>query len=85
MGLVDPLVPQDQVRQAAMEMATDISKAGRPGVQPTRETLNLDLIQAFRATPEREMFEQTALRQTKDYKQGVTASFGRRNPAFTAT
>src|SRR5918993_3545431 len=85
MGLADRLVPQDQVRQAAQEMAAEIAKAGPLGVQAARETLNNDLIPAFRAATEREMFEQSILRETNDFKEGVRAGFDRREPVFTGT
>ena len=84
-GLADRLVPQDQVRQVAKEMAEEIAKAGPLGVQAARETLNLGLIPAFRAATEREMFQQQVLRESNDYKEGVKAGFDRREPAFTAT
>src|SRR5690349_349210 len=84
-GLADRLVPQENVRQAAQEMASEIARAGPLGVQAARETLNLDLIPAFRAATEREMFQQQALRETNDFKEGVKAGFDRREPAFTAT
>jgi enoyl-CoA hydratase/carnithine racemase len=85
MGLADRLVAQDQVRQAAQEMAAEIAKAGPLGVQAARETLNLDLVPAFRAATEREMFQQQVLRETNDFKEGVKAGFDRREPVFTAT
>jgi enoyl-CoA hydratase/carnithine racemase len=85
MGLADRLVPQDQVRQAAQEMAAEIAKAGPLGVQAARETLNLELIPAFRAATEREMFQQNVLRETNDFKEGVRAGFDRREPEFTGT
>ena len=85
MGLADRLAPQDQVRQVAQEMAADIARAGPLGVQAARDTLNLDLIPAFRAATEREMFEQSVLRETNDFKEGVKAGFDRREPMFTGT
>jgi hypothetical protein len=54
-------------------------------VQSTRETLNAELIAAFRAATERESFEQNWLRETNDYKEGVDASTSRRDPVFTGT
>jgi enoyl-CoA hydratase/carnithine racemase len=84
-GLADRLVPQDQVRHAAQEMAAEIAKAGPLGVQAARETLNLDLASAFRAATEREMFQQQVLRETNDFKEGVKAGFDRREPVFTGT
>lgn len=85
MGLADRLVPQDQVRKAAQEMAAEMAKAGPLGVQSARDTLNLELIPAFRAATEREMFQQTVLRETNDFKEGVKAGFDRREPSFTGT
>ena len=85
MGLADRLVPQAEVRKAAQEMAAEMAKAGPLGVQSARDTLNLELIPAFRAATEREMFQQTVLRETNDFKEGVKAGFDRREPVFSAT
>jgi enoyl-CoA hydratase/carnithine racemase len=85
MGLADRLVEQDKVRQAAEEMAAEFAKCAPLAVQATLETLNLDLIPAFRAATEREMFQQQILRETNDFKEGVKAGFDRRDPIFTGT
>lgn len=85
MGLADRLVAQDQVRQVAREMAAELAKSGPLAVQAARETLNLDLVPAFRAATEREMFQQQVLRETNDFKEGVKAGFDRREPVFTGT
>jgi enoyl-CoA hydratase/carnithine racemase len=85
MGLADRLVAQDQVRQAAQEMAAELAKSGPLAVQAARETLNADLFNAFRAATEREAFQQNMLRETNDFKEGVKAGFDRREPVFTGT
>lgn len=85
MGLVDRLVAQDQVRQAALEMAVTLAKIPPLAMQSTRQTLNLDLVSEFRAATEREAFEQQILRETNDFKEGVKAGFDRREPVFTGT
>jgi enoyl-CoA hydratase/carnithine racemase len=84
-GLADRLVPQEQVRSVAIEMARQLAKAAPLSVQATREALNAELILAFRAATERESFEQNWLRETNDYKEGVEAAAARRDPAFTGT
>ena len=84
-GLADRLVAQDEVRQAAQAMAAELAKSSPLGVQAARQTLNLDLVPAFRAATEREMFEQSILRETNDFKEGVKAGFDRREPVFTGT
>ncbi len=85
MGLADRLVPQDEVRRAAVEMAGELAKSSPLGVRAARDTLNLELIPAFRAATEREMFEQSILRETNDFQEGVRAGFDRREPVFTGT
>ena len=57
--------------RSRIEMAREIAKAAPLSVQATRETLNADLVAAFRAATERESFEQNWLRETNDYKEGV--------------
>ncbi len=85
MGLADRLVEQQNVRAAAHEMAAEIARAAPLSVQATREMLNIEYIAAFRAATERESFEQNWLRETSDYREGVQASFDRRDPVFTGT
>jgi enoyl-CoA hydratase/carnithine racemase len=84
-GLADRLVEQDQVRAVAIEMAMDIARAAPLSVQTTRETLNLEFINEFRAATERESFVQNWLRETNDYREGVLASSERRDPVFTGS
>ena len=84
-GLADRLVEQDQVRVVAIEMARELAQAAPLALQAARETLNLELVAAFRAATEREAFEQNWLRETNDYKEGVEASAARRPPAFMGT
>lgn len=85
LGLADRLVPQGEVRQVAQEMAAELAKAAPLAVQAARQTLNMDLVPAFRAATEREAFMQQMLRETNDFKEGVKAGFDRREPVFTGT
>jgi len=84
-GLVDRLVAQDEVRKVAQEMAAELASSSPLGLQAARETLSLEVVPAFRAATEREMFEQSILRETNDFKEGVKAGFDRREPVFTGT
>ncbi len=85
MGLADRLVAQDDVRKVATEMATELANSAPLAVQAARETLNAGHFEAFRAATEREAFQQTMLRETNDFKEGVKAGFDRRAPMFTGT
>jgi enoyl-CoA hydratase/carnithine racemase len=84
MGLADVLVPQDRVRTAAMEMATEIAANSPLGLVSTRATIRAGLAERVRAATEHELKEQSRLRKTDDFKEGVKATAERRLPNFSA-
>jgi enoyl-CoA hydratase/carnithine racemase len=83
MGLADVLVPQDQVRTAAVKLAAEIAENSPLGVVATRATLRKGLADRVRKATEHELVEQTRLRSTEDFKEGVKAVSERRVPNFT--
>jgi enoyl-CoA hydratase/carnithine racemase len=83
MGLADVLVPQDQVRTAALSLAAEIAENSPLGVIATRATLRGNLADRVLAATERELAEQTRLRKTGDFKEGVKAMAERRLPNFS--
>jgi len=83
MGLADVLVRQDQVRAAALSLAGEIAENSPLGLMATRTTLRGNLADRVRAATERELAEQTRLRRTDDFKEGVKAMAERRFPNFT--
>lgn len=82
MGLADLLVPQDQVRTAALSFAAGIAENSPLGLIATRATMRGDLADRVRAATEHELAEQTRLRKTDDFKEGVKAMAERRVPIF---
>jgi enoyl-CoA hydratase/carnithine racemase len=84
MGLADVLVPQSEVRGAALALAAEIAENSPLGLIATRATLRGDLADRVRAATEHELAEQTRLRQTDDFKEGVRAMAERRVPVFTS-
>lgn len=82
MGLIDQLVPQDQVRSAAVALATEIAQSAPLAIVSTRETLRRGLAAAVQAATEREYQEQNWLRDTADFREGVRAMADRRLPEF---
>jgi enoyl-CoA hydratase/carnithine racemase len=82
MGLADVLVPQDQVRSAAIELAAEIATCSPLGVAATRATLRDGFADRVAAATDRELAEQTRLRQTEDFAEGVKAMGERRIPNF---
>src|SRR5450631_2405777 len=83
MGLADVLVPQDQVREAAMKLAAEIAENAPLGLISTRATMRGDLADRVRAATEHELKEQTWLRKTEDFKEGIKATAERRLPNFS--
>ena len=85
MGLADLLVPQDQVRFAALALAREIAGSAPLAVIATRATMRQGLADRVKAATDHELAEQTRLRQTQDFKEGVKASAERRAPRFTGS
>jgi enoyl-CoA hydratase/carnithine racemase len=83
MGLADVLVAQDQVRGAAMKLAAEIAENSPLGLISTRMTLRGDLADRVRKATDHELEEQTRLRKTDDFKEGVKATAERRVPNFS--
>jgi len=82
MGLADVLVPQDQVRGAAIKLAAEIGENSPLGLIATRMTIRGDIADRVRRATDRELEEQTRLRKTDDFKEGVKAVSERRVPNF---
>jgi len=84
MGLADVLVAQDQVRTAALSFAAEIAENSPLGLIATRATMRGDLADRVRSATEHELAEQTRLRKTEDFKEGVKAMAERRVPMFNS-
>ena len=82
-GLCDKLVPLEELRPSATELATEIARSGPLAVQSIRETQRGDLPARIRAATDREKAEQERLQKTNDFAEGVRAMNERRLPEFT--
>jgi len=82
-GLADVLVPQAEVRAAALKLAAEIAENSPLGLVATRNSMRGDLADRVLKATERELAEQTRLRKTDDFKEGVKATAERRLPNFT--
>jgi enoyl-CoA hydratase/carnithine racemase len=76
-------VPQDQVRDAAMKLAAEIAENAPLALVSTRATMRGDLADRVLKATEHELVEQTRLRKTDDFKEGVKATAERRLPNFS--
>lgn len=81
-GLIDYLVPLNEVRSKAIELAEEISESGPLAVQSIRATIRAGLAEQVEEIISWELSEQVRLQSTKDFKEGIKASLERRKPKF---
>lgn len=82
-GLVDEVVPAEGLRAAALALAREIAEAAPLAVVATRKTGRRGLLEAARAAMAHEHEQQTILRATDDFKEGVRSVSERRAGVFT--
>jgi enoyl-CoA hydratase/carnithine racemase len=82
MGLANVLVPQAEVRAAAVTLAEEIAECSPLGLLSTRATMRGGLADRIQKATEHELAEQTRLRKTEDFKEGVKATEERRTANF---
>jgi len=81
-GLADVLVPRGEVRAASLKLATEIAENSPLGLIATRNSMRGTLADRVLKATEHELQEQTRLRKTDDFKEGVKAVAERRVPNF---
>lgn len=82
MGLADELVPLAAVRDRARALAEEIALSGPLAVQSIRATLRAGLAEEVAAATDHELAEQSRLRLTQDFREGINAMAERRPPNF---
>jgi 2-(1,2-epoxy-1,2-dihydrophenyl)acetyl-CoA isomerase len=82
LGLCDRLVEDDAVRPAAHALAAELALSAPLAVRSIRATLRAGLVERVQAALDREASEQERLRETEDFREGVSASLERRLPRF---
>ena len=83
-GLVDKLVPAEQLRAEALALAAEIAENAPLAVQSTRATLRKGLADQVQAQTDHEFVEQKWLSRTTDHAEGVKAVAERRPGKFAA-
>jgi enoyl-CoA hydratase/carnithine racemase len=77
-GLVDEVVPLEDLRAAALRLANEIAENAPLAVVATRKTLRDGLAAAVKAQTDHEHTQQTILRATEDFAEGVKSVQERR-------
>lgn len=83
LGLCEYLVPLEQLRQRAWDLAREIAAQAPLAVQSVRATMRAGIGDAYAKATDRESAEQARLRATEDFKEGVKAVAQRRPGNFT--
>jgi enoyl-CoA hydratase/carnithine racemase len=81
-GLVDEIAPLEGLRAAALRLADEIAENAPLAVESTRATFRSDLAAAVKTQTDHELIEQTALRKTADFAEGVRSVNERRVGKF---
>jgi enoyl-CoA hydratase/carnithine racemase len=81
-GLAEELAPLERLRDAALAFAREIAEAAPLAVVATRATLRAGLVEAVGRQTDHELKEQTWLRATADFAEGVRSVNERRPGAF---
>jgi enoyl-CoA hydratase/carnithine racemase len=81
-GLADALAPLEGLRAAALALANEIAVNAPLAVEATRATLRAGLAAAVKAQTDHELVEQTRLRATQDFAEGVRSVNERRPGVF---
>jgi enoyl-CoA hydratase/carnithine racemase len=81
-GLADVLAPLDELEAAAVRLAAEMAENAPLAVQSTRATFRAGLAEAVKAQTDHELVEQTWLRKTADFAEGVKAVSERRAGNF---
>ncbi len=84
-GLVDRLVPTEEIRSAAHALALDLAGSAPLALRAVRATMRQGLVERVRAAMAHEHQEQDRLTATSDFGEGVRASNERREPRFTGS
>ena len=81
-GLVDEVVPLEDLREGALRLAAEIADNAPLALLATRRTMRGELAAAVRAQTGHEHIQQTALRATDDFAEGVKSVAERRSGDF---
>jgi 2-(1,2-epoxy-1,2-dihydrophenyl)acetyl-CoA isomerase len=82
LGILDRVVPADDLMSAALELAGRIAASAPLAVRSIRATMRADIAARAAAAMAHEEAEQGRLRTTADFAEGVRATAERRAPTF---
>jgi enoyl-CoA hydratase/carnithine racemase len=82
LGLVNRVVPHDDLMAATREWAAEIAACGPQAIQATKRMMRLGLEESFEANVHHVYLQLLPLFRSDDFREGVAAFAERREPAF---